>query len=49
MQVVEPGEFIDARVDITEVYDLLWTSIEVFKDTGAKRVFDREKVVTGVE
>ncbi len=43
---VEPGEFIEARVDIALGNDITAPlAIEEFRKSGAKRVFDKEKVV----
>ena len=43
---VEPGEFIEAKVDIALGNDITAPlAIEEFKNSGAKRVFDKEKVV----
>src|SRR3990170_3304163 len=43
---VEPGEFIDARVDLAMTHDGTgWTALQAFKEVGVENVFDREKVV----
>ena len=43
---VEPGEFIETRVDIALGNDITAPlAIEEFRKSGAKRVFDKEKVV----
>ena len=43
---VEPGEFIDARVDLAMTHDGTgWTALQAFKEVGVDNVFDREKVV----
>jgi 3-isopropylmalate/(R)-2-methylmalate dehydratase large subunit len=43
---VEPGEFIEARVDIALGNDITAPlAIEEFRKSGAKKVFDRKKVV----
>ena len=43
---VEPGEFIEARVDIALGNDITAPlAIKKFKESRAKKVFDREKVV----
>ncbi len=41
---VEPGEFIEPRVDMLMLHDGSWLSLEVFQEMGAETVFDREKV-----
>jgi len=43
---VKPGELINARIDIALSNDITAPiAIELFKKSGAKKVFDREKVV----
>ena len=43
---VEPGEFIEARVDIALGNDITAPlAIEEFRKSGVKKVFDRKKVV----
>jgi 3-isopropylmalate/(R)-2-methylmalate dehydratase large subunit len=45
-KVVEPGEIIDARIDLALANDITAPlSLEEFERVGAEKVFDREKVV----
>jgi len=46
MDFVEPGEIIDARIDLALANDITAPlSLEEFEKVGAKNVFDPEKVV----
>lgn len=46
LKEIRPGQFIDARVDICLGNDITAPlAIEEFEKTGAKKVFDRKKVV----
>ncbi len=42
---VEPGEFIDARVDAAMVVDAAVSTLDVFDKIGAETVFDRDRVI----
>ena len=43
---VSPGEIVNCRVDLVLANDITAPlAIEAFREVGAKRVFDREKVV----
>ncbi len=45
-EVVQPGELIEARVDIALANDItLPLAIGPFREAGGKDVFDRERVV----
>lgn len=43
--VVEPGQFVNARVDVAMAHDNFADSIPFFKELGAKRVFDPQRLV----
>lgn len=46
VEKVSPGELIEAKVDVALANDITAPlAIEVFREIGAKEVFDREKVV----
>jgi len=45
-KAVEPGEIVDANVDVVMVHDLTGPlAVEAFKKIGVKKVWDNEKVV----
>lgn len=44
-EFVEPGEFIDAKVDLVMAHDGCWPMLAIFEQMGAEKVYDRDKVV----
>jgi 3-isopropylmalate/(R)-2-methylmalate dehydratase large subunit len=44
LSIVRPGQYVEAQVDLVILSDVAFRSIQAFKELGAKRVFDPNRI-----